>query len=78
MVECACSIANMTAEPQTVAVPGLHGRINLRLLDASVAEEAMRAPEAFRAQPGTTLEAAAGLEIELPPFAVARLDGRQA
>ena len=71
-------IANMTAEPQTVTVPGLHGRIDLRLLDASVAEEAMRAPEAFRARSGTTVEAAAGLEIKLPPYAVARLDGKQA
>jgi len=76
-------IANMTAAPQTVAVAGLadwigpHGRIDLRLLDASVAEEAMRVPEAFRAQSSTTLEAAAGLEIELPPFAVARLDSSQ-
>ena len=67
----------MTAEPQTVAVAGLHGRIDLHLLDASVAEEAMRAPEAFRARSITTLEAAAGLEIELPPFAVARLDSSQ-
>ena len=71
-------VANMTAEPQTMTVPRLRGRIGLRLLDASVAEEAMRAPEAFRAQPGTTREAGTGLEIGLPPFAVARLDSREA
>jgi hypothetical protein len=70
-------IANMTAEPKTVAVRGLHGRIDLRILDASVTEEAMRAPEAFRARSDTTLEAAR-LEIELPSFAVARLDSREA
>jgi hypothetical protein len=70
-------IANMTAEPKTVTVAGLRGRIDKRLLDAPVAEEAMQAPEAFRVQPGAMLEAAAGMEIELPPFAVARLDGRQ-
>jgi len=72
-------IANMTAAPQIVEVLGLLGRIDLGLLDASVAEEAMRAPEAFRARPDAKLEAAAsGLEIELPPYAVARLDSRQA
>jgi hypothetical protein len=71
-------IANMTAAPQIVAVPGLLGRIEQRLLDASVAEEAMRVPEAFRARSGARLDAAAGLEIELPPFAVARLDSQQA
>jgi len=70
-------VTNMTAEPQTVIVPGLRGRIDMRLLDASIAEEAMRAPETFRARSSTTLEAAAGLEIELPPFAVARLDSSQ-
>jgi len=70
-------VANMTAEPQTVTVPRLRGRIDLHLLDASVAEDSMRAPEAFRARSGTRLEAAAaGLEIKLPPYAVARLDGK--
>jgi hypothetical protein len=71
-------VANMTAEPQTVAVAGLADRIDMRLLDASVAEEALQAPEAFRTPPGAMMEAAAGLEIELPPYAVARLDGKQA
>ena len=61
-----------------MTVAGLAGRIDLRLLDASVAEEAMQAPEAFRTLPGAMMEAAAGLEIELPPYAVARLDGKQA
>jgi len=71
-------VANMTAEPQTVTAAGLRDGIDMRLLDASVAEEAMRASEAFRARPDAKLEAAARLEIKLPPYAVARLDGKQA
>ena len=50
-------IANMTAEPQTVAVAGLRGRIDVvaaRL--PRIAEEAMREPEAWRARPSERLE----------------------
>ena len=68
-------VANMTSELQSVTIPGLRGRIDLRLLDASVAEEAMRSPETFRNRLGTMREAATGLDLDLSPFAVARLDG---
>ncbi|MCU0502319.1 MAG: hypothetical protein MUC51_11235, partial [Anaerolineae bacterium] len=67
-------VANMTAELQSVTLLGLRGRIDLRLLDASAAEEAMRSPETFRNRLGTMRQAATGLELDLAPFAVARLD----
>ncbi len=69
-------IANMTAEPQTVTVPGLRGRIELWLLAASNAARAMCEPEAWRAQPSERLETPPvdAVTIELPSYAVARLD----
>jgi D-apionolactonase len=69
-------IANMTDAPQSVTVPGLHGRIELWLFAASNAERAMCKPEAWRARPSERLEPPpiGGVTIDLPPFAVARLD----
>jgi len=68
-------VANMTAEPQTVVVRGLPAQLDVRVLDAANAEAAMQAPEAFRAAAGRCLAAADGaLTLDLPPYAVARLD----
>jgi D-apionolactonase len=47
----------------------------LTILDSTSAEEATHAPERFRARPGQRVAAAGGLiELELSPFAIARLD----
>jgi hypothetical protein len=46
----------------------------VRLLDDGNAEEAMLEPEAFREREGQVLAADGDLELELPPFAVARID----
>jgi hypothetical protein len=69
-------LANLTAESQTVAVRGLLGEVVLRLLDATNAESAMRHPEAFRgAPPESRAVPTAGLLLDLPPYAVVRIDG---
>lgn len=64
-------LANMTNEPQRVTIdfPGYRG--TLRMLDETNAEFAMREPEAYRAQAGTSLDT---LECTLLPYAVARID----
>jgi hypothetical protein len=68
-------LANFTPDAQSVTLADLHGRWSLRLLDASNAEQAMRQPEQFRLQASQTLDAAGdGLRLDLPPFAVARID----
>ena len=68
-------VANMTAEPQTVSVSGLPAELEVRVLDAANAEAAMQAPEAFRAAAGQRVTADDGaLALDLPPYAVARLD----
>jgi hypothetical protein len=68
-------VANLAADPQTVSAPDPGGPALLWLLDETNAEDAMRAPEVFRARPGVALTRAGGaLAISLPPFAIARLD----
>ena len=67
-------VANMTAEDQIVTVRGLRGPVRLRVIDASVAEEAMRQPEMFRAGAGTEVRPGDEFVIELQPYAIARLD----
>ncbi len=68
-------LANLTAQPQQVRVGNLHTALRVRALDETNAEEAMRAPEAFRAEQGTLLQANGGvLELTLRPYAVARIE----
>jgi hypothetical protein len=46
-----------------------------RRLDETSVLEAMQSPEDFRQSPGETLVTRAGvLELELPPYGLARLD----
>ncbi len=67
--------ANLTASPQPVTFPEITGRARLRLLDATTAEFAMREAENYRAASTTQVTAGVdGLTMELPPFALARLD----
>jgi hypothetical protein len=69
-------VANLTSEAQTVTLYGLPGNVEVRVLDAAAAEDAMRAPETFRAVPGAPQRTADGrLDLALPPYAVARVAG---
>jgi len=68
-------LANLSAEAQTVTVAGLGAHIRIRILDATNAEAAMRAPEAFRAQTGNLVAPVDGLlTLDLLPYAVARVE----
>ena len=68
-------LANLTDKAQTVTVQGLGLRVRARWLDETNAEEAMRAPEQFRAVPGETLPTDGGvLRLAMRPYAVARID----
>jgi hypothetical protein len=68
-------VANMTPEPQRVQVCNLGPQVVSRRLDETSVLEAMQSPEDFRQSPGETLVTRAGvLELELPPYGLARLD----
>ena len=68
-------VANTSPAPQHVKVKGLSGRVRVRLLDETSAEQAMGAPEEFRARPGQVQKARSrALELDLLPYAVARID----
>jgi hypothetical protein len=68
-------LANISPGVQRVRVEGLPSTVRLRLLDETNAGEAMRDPQRFRAaadEPRTTQ--AGALELELLPYALARID----
>ncbi len=69
-------VANHTAEAQTVTITGLDGRWELKTLDETNADAAMREPEVYRAAAGQVIEVAADqpLRLDLLPYAIARLD----
>lgn len=71
-------LANLTPEQQAVRVimgAGME-RLSFQSMDESNVEWAMAAPESFRAALGKSLEVRRqGLELDLPPYAVVRLDG---
>ena len=70
-------IANLTDEPQEVAVVGIGDRVRLKVLDEVNVHHAMVCAEAFRLEPGEPIRAVdARLEIRLLPFALARIDWR--
>ena len=64
-------LANMTNELQAVTLSGVRGRALVRTMDETNAERAMLDPEGFRAERGRPL---AGDLVDLPPYAVARVD----
>jgi hypothetical protein len=71
-------LANLTPEPQQVTLQNLGGSVRVRCLDETNAQEAMAAPEAFRAEAGEVLQTTEGrLEIRLLPYAIARMDNEQ-
>ncbi len=68
-------VANLLSVPQEVKIKTGTGAGRLRRLNAGNAEEAMRAPEKFRDQPGEPVQAAGGkIELCLEPYEIARLD----
>lgn len=68
-------LVNFTPDSQTVTINGINGKFDLKLLDETNGEFAMRAPEAFRSQAGMSFSTADGsLQITLLPYALARLD----
>jgi hypothetical protein len=69
-------LANMTAEPQSVRVPGWAGAVRATVLDTGNALHAMQQPEAYRAAAPTVVETDGGsLSLALAPYSIARLDG---
>jgi hypothetical protein len=68
-------LANLTPAPQRVVVRGLVGEGRVHTLDARNAEQAMIAPEAFRAGAEERLPVVEGeLTLRLLPYAVAWVD----
>jgi hypothetical protein len=68
-------LANLSPEPQWVAVQGLGQEAHVRHLDETNAEVAMTSPEDFRAQTGQLVQTTAGtLGLHLLPYAIARID----
>jgi hypothetical protein len=71
-------IANLSGDPQSVIVSGMSGEAALHLIDATNAEDAMRSPEGYRdSAPAQRWPDARELQLALPPFGVARLDGQR-
>lgn len=68
-------LANLTPKPQAATVGPLQAaNFRVRLLDEETAPTAMSDPESFRAS-GTVTSATDGrVRVELPPYAVARID----
>ena len=68
-------LASLVPKEQEVVVAGFGPLLRLRRLDEGNAEQAMLAPEVFRAQAGEVLASKDGsLRLSLPPYALARLD----
>jgi hypothetical protein len=68
-------LANLSATPRRVRVPIGAGQAQVRLLDETTVLAALRTPEDFRARGGEPAPASDGvLELELRPYAIARID----
>jgi hypothetical protein len=68
-------VANLTPEPQTVQVCNLSAQVTCRRLDETNVLAAMSSPESFRQAAGEKMLTQSGiLELELLPYALARLD----
>jgi len=72
-------LANLGSDTIMATVPsaegGLAGRARVKCLDETTVERACRSPEEFRAKQGTAKAPRGGnLEIDLLPYAVARID----
>jgi hypothetical protein len=70
-------LANLSATDQEIKVQNILGPIEMRVLDETNAESAMREPEAFRASAGEEIGAVDGrLHLKLKAYAVARILSR--
>jgi hypothetical protein len=68
-------LASFSPGPLEVVVRNLGAQVRVRLLDETSAEEALRAPEAFRAAPDERLTTSDGnLALTLRPYALVRID----
>jgi hypothetical protein len=68
-------VANFTADLQDVKIKTGTCTANVRYLDETNVEQAMRQPEEFRKQTGQAKESVSGkIELKLLPFALARVD----
>ncbi len=67
-------LANMTPNTQKVTVRGLRGRGRVKRLDQTSVRDAVCDMKKFKAWPGTEYEAGGGMELELLPFAILRID----
>ena len=68
-------LANLTPDPQTVAIGAISGEVALRRLNADTAEESAFAPARYRLQT-KTITADGAILLTLAPFEVTRLDAR--
>ena len=68
-------VANLLAKAQDIKIKTGTCKAQIRYLDETNAEEAMRNPESFRTHQGATQESVAGkIELKLLPYALARVD----
>ncbi|HEY0549247.1 MAG TPA: hypothetical protein VGF13_06560 [Verrucomicrobiae bacterium] len=68
-------VANLLPEEQEIKIKTGTCDAQVKRLNADTAEEAMRTPEAFRAQTGATTKAVSGkIELLLAPYEIARVD----
>jgi hypothetical protein len=74
-------LVNLSPAPQFVRVTDatFAARVYVKILDESCVEAAMLLPESFRAEAGVLMPTAGGsLDLELRPFAIARIDSVRA
>jgi len=68
-------LANLTPRPQVASVGPFHSeKVRVRQLNEETASEAMSEPERFRASGAVTAVRDGRLSLDLPPYAVVRLD----
>lgn len=67
-------VANMSGRNESVSVTGLTGTALVKRLNVTNAEHAMRDPESWRAAPGQETALQAGLQLDLLPYEVTRVD----
>jgi D-apionolactonase len=68
-------VANLTGETQEIKIKSGATPARVRLLDETNVEQAMAEPEAFRSLAGNVVQpTAAKIELQMLPFAIARVD----
>ncbi len=68
-------VANLLPEEQEIKIKTGTCDVHVKRLNADTAEEAMRAPETFRAEMGAPVKSVSGkIELLLAPYEIARVD----